>query len=73
MLQVGAMRIEGNADELSNSLKRKGFPVFVLKRSTDRFYRVAVGPYADMSSAKRVADELQRENVEAILKRWMPE
>lgn len=73
MLQVGAMRIEGNADGLSNSLKRKGFPVFVFKRSADRFYRVAVGPYADMSSAKRVADELQRENVEAILKPWMPE
>jgi hypothetical protein len=73
VLQVGAMRNENNADGLSDSLQRKHLPAFVFKRRTDRFYRVAVGPYADMSSAMRVKDELQRENVEVILKRWVPD
>ena len=73
VLQVGAMRNEGNADGLSNSLKRQNLPVFVFKRGKDDFYRVAVGPYPDMSSAMLVKDKLRRENVEAILKRWVPE
>ncbi len=73
VLQVGAMRKEGNADGLSNSLKRQNLPAFVFKRGTDGFYRVAVGPYSDMSSAMLVKDELRRENVKAILKRWVPE
>lgn len=73
VLQVGAMKNEANADGLSSTLKRRNLPAFVFKHSTDPFYRVAVGPYSDMSSAKRVKDELQREKVEAILRRWIPE
>jgi hypothetical protein len=73
VLQVGAMRREDNADGLSNSLRRQNLPAFVFKRGTDRFYTVAVGPYSDMSSAMLVKDELRRENVKAILKRWVPE
>ena len=73
VLQVGAMRNESNADGLSNSLKQKNLPAFVFTRQKDGFYRVVVGPYANKSSAMRVKVELQRENVEVILKPWVPD
>jgi sporulation related protein/PilZ domain-containing protein len=73
VLQVGAMKQERNADALSNSLKQMGFPVIVFRRTTDPFYRVAVGPYPDMSSAVRVKNELKAQNFEGIVRRWVPE
>jgi len=73
VLQVGAMSQEDNADALAVALNRKKFPAFAYKRSNDRFYKVAVGPYPDLPSSNQVKDELQRENYEALLRRWSPE
>lgn len=73
VLQVGAMIQEHNADELSASLRQLGFPVIVFRHSTDRFYRVAVGPYSDITAANRVKGDLKLRNVNAIVKPWVPE
>ena len=73
VLQVGAMRNEDNADVLRESLEQKEFPAFVFRRSTGRFYRVAVGPYSDADTAARIKDRLEREGFEALLRRWSPE
>jgi PilZ domain/SPOR domain len=73
VLQVGAMTHEDNADILRESLEEKNFPAFVFKRSTGRFYRVAVGPYSDADSAVRIKDQLEGEGFEAIIRRWSPE
>jgi SPOR domain/PilZ domain len=73
VLQVGAMTHEDHADILRNCLKEKNFPAFVFKRSTGRFYRVAVGPYSDADTAVRIKDQLQGEGFEAIIRRWSPE
>lgn len=73
MLQAGAMAIEENADALSRSLQQKNFPAFVFKRTNDRFYRVAVGPYADLATAMRVKAELDRQHVATIQRAWTPE
>lgn len=73
VLQVGAMKQESNADALSNSLKQKGFPVIVFRSTTDRFYRVGVGPYRDTATAARVKNELRAQNFESIVRRWVPE
>jgi hypothetical protein len=73
VLQVAAMSQEDNADALAASLNRKQFPAFTYRRSNDRFYKVAVGPYPDLSSSNQVKYELQRENYEALLRRWSPE
>jgi hypothetical protein len=73
VLQVGAMRQESNADALLNSLKQQGFPVIVFRSTTDRFYRVAVGPYHDMATVTRVKNELKVKNFESIVRRGVPE
>jgi len=73
VLQVGAMTHEINADNLRRSLEQNNFPAFVFRRSTGRFYRVAVGPYGDADTAARVKDKLKGLGFEAILKRWSPE
>ena len=73
VLQVGAMRNEANADALAHDLQMKKFPAFVFRRGTDRFYRVAVGPYTDKESSVRVAKELGQSGMKTLLRRWAPE
>ena len=73
VLQVGAMRHEANADALAQDLQRKNFPAFVFRRGTDRFYRVAVGPYSEVNSPGRVKDDLKKNGLKSFLRRWVPE
>lgn len=73
VLQVGAMTHEANADGLSETLQENDFPAFVFKRSTDRFYKVAVGAFADAESAAVVKRKLEKRGFKSILRRWSPE
>jgi hypothetical protein len=73
VLQVATMSQEDNADALAVALNRKKFPAFVYRRENDRFYKVAVGPYPDVPSSDQIKSQLQRENYEALLRRWTPE
>jgi septal ring-binding cell division protein DamX len=70
MLQVGAMTHKENADALAEALQRKNFPAFVSPHSTDRFYRVVVGPYSDVDSALRAKADLKEEGFESIRTPW---
>jgi cell division septation protein DedD len=72
VLQVGAMKREGNADSLAESLQKKKLPAFVFQHG-DRFYRVAVGPFSDSDSAARAKSTLEKNGLKAILRRWSPE
>jgi cell division septation protein DedD len=72
VLQVGAMKREGNADSLAESLQKKKLPAFVFQHG-DHFYRVAVGPFADSDSAARAKSTLEKNGLKAILRRWSPE
>jgi cell division septation protein DedD len=67
------MRHEANADALAQDLQRKSFPAFVFRRGTDRFYRVAVGPYSEVDSPARVRDDLQKNGLKSFLRPWVPE
>jgi len=73
VLQVGAMTKESDADALSETLQRNGFPAFVFKRLNDRFYKVAVGSFADANSAAVVKRKLEKQGFKATLRRWSPE
>jgi hypothetical protein len=73
VLQVGAMTHEDNADLLAHDLHQRNFPAFVFKRGTDRYYRVAVGPYSNAHSTVRAKKELKRQGFKGILRRWSPE
>ncbi|HKO05019.1 MAG TPA: SPOR domain-containing protein [Candidatus Acidoferrales bacterium] len=51
VLQVNANHNESDALNLAKLLQEKGFPAFVLTPSTDNWYRVQVGPFADAKAA----------------------
>jgi len=69
VLQVAANRNESDALNLAKLLQEKGFPAFVLTPSTDDWYRVQVGPYADVKSADQAKAALAHEGFKAITKR----
>lgn len=70
VLQVAAMSDQGNADKLAQSLRLKNFPAFVSKRSTDRFYRVLIGPYENQKPLRETKRALGDQNIQAIERRW---
>ncbi|MGH9717648.1 MAG: SPOR domain-containing protein [Candidatus Acidiferrales bacterium] len=69
VLQVAALRHEGDALAMAEMLQRKRFPSFVITPSTDRFYRVQVGPYRNERSAENARRALERAGFKAIMKR----
>ena len=68
VLQVAANRNESEALALAKILQEKGFPAFVLTPSTDQWYRVQVGPYADAKSAEQAKAALAKVGFKAIVK-----
>lgn len=69
LLQVAALTKEGDALALAEALQQKKFPAFVLTPSGDHYYRVQVGPYADVQSANMIKRGLENEGFKAIVKR----
>ncbi len=72
VLQVGAMREESNAVQLSADLAKRNFQSFVLKRPGDHLFRVNVGPYSDAAAARAVQLQLESQGFTAILKSQPP-
>ena len=50
-------------------IQQKGFPSFVVTPTTDNFYRVQVGPYADEKSADASKRALEQAGFKSIIKR----
>lgn len=67
-LQAGAMKHTANANALAALLKQKSFPAIVITRTGDPFYRVDVGPYPDLASAKAAKQQLHTSGFEAVIK-----
>jgi len=68
VVQVEATVLEADAFALAQALQQRHFPAFVVIPKTDHFYRVQVGPYADVRSAKIARQELERQGFEPIIK-----
>ncbi len=69
VLQVAALRHEGDALALADALQQKGFPAFVLTPSSDGFYRVQVGPFSTQAVGDKAKQSLEREGFKAIFRR----
>jgi septal ring-binding cell division protein DamX len=69
VLQVAALTSEKDALSLAQNLQHKEFPAFVLSPQGDRFYRVQVGPYADLESAQLARRALEKEGFKSIVRR----
>jgi DedD protein len=69
VLQVAALRHQGDALAMAEMLQKKRFPSFVVSPTTDRFYRVQVGPYRNERAAQTARSALERAGFKAIIKR----
>jgi cell division septation protein DedD len=69
MLQVAAVQRESDAMALAQALQQKKFPAFVITPSTDKYYRVQVGPYTDTESATNARHDLEAKGFKSIVKR----
>lgn len=69
VLQIAALRHQGDALALADVLQRKRFPSFVVTPTTDAFYRVQVGPYSSEAAAETAKRELDHQGIKAIIKR----
>jgi DedD protein len=68
VLQVAALKGEGDALALTDALQQKRFPAFVLTPGPGNLYRVQVGPFADKQSSEVAKRSLEREGFKAIIK-----
>lgn len=68
-LQVAAMNREADALDLAKVLQKKKFPAFVLSPHGDKYYRVQVGPYADLKATDTVRKGLEAAGFNAFVKR----
>jgi len=69
MLQVAAVLHQDDALALAQALEKKKFPAVVLPPSTDKYYRVQVGPYADNQAAANARKDLEAKGFKSITKR----
>jgi cell division septation protein DedD len=68
-LQVAAMNREADALDLAKVLQKKKFPAYVLSPHGDKYYRVQVGPYADLKAADLARRGLEDAGFKAFVKR----
>jgi len=68
-LQVAAMNKEVDALDLAKVLQKKKFPAYVLSPHGDKYYRVQVGPYADLKAADFARKGLEDAGFKAFVKR----
>lgn len=68
-LQVAAMNKEVDALDLAKALQKRRFPAYVLSPHGDKYYRVQVGPYADLKAADVARRGLEDAGFKAFVKR----
>lgn len=69
VLQIAALRHQGDALALADALQQKRFPSFVVTPTTDAYYRVQVGPYSTEGAAEKARRQLDHQGVKSIIKR----
>src|SRR5215469_6851871 len=67
-LQVAAMNREADALDLAKVLQKKKFPAYVLSPHGDKYYRVQVGPYADLQATDAARKGLEAAGFKAFVK-----
>ncbi|MFQ5926271.1 MAG: SPOR domain-containing protein [Terriglobia bacterium] len=69
LLQVAAVTQKDDAERLQRELRRLGFPAVIVPPTSDRFYRVQVGPFADPELAVAAERRLEAQGFHVIVKR----
>jgi len=69
-VQVAAVTRQEDADALVEALKKKQYPAFTANNTVaDKFYRVQVGPYADLKDAEAMRARLISDGYNPIVKK----
>jgi DedD protein len=69
-VQVAAVSKQEDAEALVDALKKKTYPAFVATNtSTDKLFRVQVGPFADIKDAEAMRGRLINDGYSPILKK----
>jgi len=69
-VQVAAVTRQEDANALVEALKRKQYPAFTANNpAADKFYRVQVGPYADLKDAEAMRARLISDGYNPIVKK----
>ncbi|MFY9562570.1 MAG: SPOR domain-containing protein [Terriglobales bacterium] len=68
-VQVAAVTRQEDADALVEALKKKQYPAFSNNSSGDKYFRVQVGPYADIKDAEIMRGRLIADGYNPILKK----
>ncbi len=69
-VQVAAVTRQEDANSLVDALRKKQYPAFTADTtSTDRFYRVQVGPYAELKDAEAMRARLISDGYNPIVKK----
>ncbi|SRR6266568_591163 len=68
MVQIAAVRNQGDAKLLSDALQKQKFPV-IIAQPGDNLFHVQVGPYADIKDAEAIRSRLVSAGYNAFLKR----
>jgi len=69
-VQVAAVSKQEDADALVDALKKKEYPAFVAAQSsTDKLFRVQLGPFADIKDAEGMRTKLVGDGYSPILKK----
>ncbi|PYR90832.1 MAG: hypothetical protein DMG19_05430 [Acidobacteria bacterium] len=70
--QIAALKRSGDAKKLLREMKKRGFRAFILAPAPDDptpFFRLLVGPFADMVEAAQAKKDLERAGYRPILKK----
>lgn len=70
--QIGAVRKSSDAEKLLDEVKKKGFRAFILAPpagDANPFFRIQVGPLADLLEAQDVKTKLESAGYQPILKK----
>lgn len=68
-VQVAAVSKQEDAEALVEALKKKQYPAFVASSSTDKLFRVQVGPFGDIKEAEGMRGRLINDGYSPILKK----
>lgn len=69
-VQVAAVTRQEDADSLVEALKKKQYPAFTVNNTAgDKFYRVQIGPYADLKDAEAMRARLIADGYTPIVKK----
>ena len=68
MVQIAAVSRQEDAEVLAGALRKRGFSPQVKSGTTDKFFHVQVGPFADKEQAEAMKQHLLADGYNAILK-----